>query len=82
MQVSLLLLIYFLNVLVVASILLWSFFADRSTPKNHKLSWAVVVIASVLWFIAVPLSIIEILRKLLHHRSVLRDQNNPSKNWG
>jgi hypothetical protein len=79
MQVSLLLMIYFANVLIVALILMTSFLSDRTVSKRHALSWAVVVIASLFWFIAVPLSFVEIVRKSLHRRHALRDQVNPSK---
>ncbi|WP_416671630.1 hypothetical protein [Egbenema bharatensis] len=79
MQVSLLLMIYVANALIVALIMMTSFLSDRTTSKKHTLSWVVVAIASLFWFIAIPLSFIEILRKSLHRRRVLRDQVLPSK---
>lgn len=71
MQIGLLLNIYLLNALIVALILLWAFLSDRSTSKSHRLSWIVICLASALWFIAIPLSCIEILCKALQQRRVL-----------
>jgi hypothetical protein len=79
MQVSLLLLIYSLNVLVVALVLLWAFLSDHSTPKNHKLSWVVLAIASVFWFITVPVSMLETLRRSIRYRRTVQAQIRPSK---
>lgn len=78
MQVSLLFLLYIVNAIAVALILLSAFWADRSTSKNHKLSWAVIVVASALWFIALPLSLVEVLHKSLRRRFVY-SQGKPSK---
>jgi hypothetical protein len=79
MQISLLLLIYSLNVLVVAFVLLWSFFSDHSTPKDHTLSWVIIAIASIFWFIAVPVSMLETLRKSTRYRRTVQAQIRPSK---
>lgn len=80
MQISLLLYIYLLNAAIVAFILLVSFWSDSSTPKNHKLSWLIVLVASLLWFIAIPLSIVEFSYKSLRRQRALKGQANPSKN--
>jgi RsiW-degrading membrane proteinase PrsW (M82 family) len=81
MQIGLLLHLYILNALVVALVLLWAFLSDRSTAKNHKLSWLVICIASALWLIAVPLSIIEVLRKFIYQRRVLSAKPVPQDVW-
>lgn len=82
MQLGLLLYIYILNALIVFLILLWAFLTDRSTSKSHRLSWLIVFLASTLWFIAVPFSLVEILRKALQQRRTLPDKSNPPKYLG
>ena len=79
MHTGLLLQIYFFNVLIVASILCWAFFSDRSTPKNHSSSWIVIGLASVFWFVAIPLSFVEIIRKVWRQQKVV-SKRNPSRN--
>lgn len=69
---------YLLNAGIVATILIWSFLVDQSTPKRHRLSWLVILVASAFWFIVVPLSCVEIVRRSLHQRKVLQDQSNPT----
>jgi hypothetical protein len=39
------------------------FLSDRTTPKNHSMSWIVLIIASLLWPISAPLAILELLGK-------------------
>lgn len=80
--VSLLLYVYLLNAFVVALILLWAFWSDRSTANSHRLSWLVVLIASALWFVAIPLSVNEVLRKSLQQRRVLSGKSSPSRYLG
>jgi len=82
MQLGLLLYIYVLNALVVALILLWAFLSDRSTPKTHRLSWIIVLLGSTFWFIAVPISLAEILRKAMQQRKVLPDKSNHPRSLG
>ncbi|WAL61236.1 hypothetical protein [Thermocoleostomius sinensis] len=81
MQTGLLLQIYGFNVLIVASILCLAFFSDRSTPKHHVISWLVVALASIFWFIALPLSFLEIMRKVWKQQRAL-SKRNPSRNLG
>lgn len=80
MQIGLLLYIYLLNAAIVAFILLVSFWSDSSTPKNHKLSWIIVLVASLLWFITVPLSIAEFSYKALRRQRAVKGEANPGKN--
>lgn len=68
MQIGLLFFIYILNALIVALILLWAFLSDRSTANNHRMSWLIVFIASALWFVAIPLSLAEVLRRAFQQR--------------
>lgn len=82
MQLGLLLYIYTLNALIVFLILLWAFLSDRSTPNSHRLSWIILCLASTLWFVAVPLSMVEILRKVLQQRRTLPNRSNPPKYLG
>lgn len=72
---------YLINAGIVAAILMWAFLADRSTSKQHQLSWLIILIASALWFIAVPLSCFEILRRSLRQRKVLQRQSKPSQHF-
>ena len=39
------------------------FLSDRTTPKNHLMSWIVLLIASLISPISATLAIIELLRK-------------------
>lgn len=82
MQLGLLLYIYVLNALVVALILLWAFLSDRSTPKTHRLSWVIVLLGSAFWFIAVPISMVEIVRKILQQRKELPNKTNHPRSLG
>lgn len=68
MQIGLLLFIYTLNALIVALILLWAFLSDRSTSNSDRTSWLVVCVASAFWFVAIPLSMAEVLRKAFQRR--------------
>lgn len=63
-----LLCLYLLNALIVAVVLSVALLSDRSIPKRHGASWVVILLASGFWFIAVPLSIAEIGRKVNQHR--------------
>ncbi len=40
------------------------FLLDRETPKNHLISWIVLVAASFLWPISVPGAMIELANKI------------------
>ena len=39
------------------------FMADKTTPKNHLVSWIVLLIAPLFWPIVLPLSIRELILK-------------------
>lgn len=81
MHIGLLLCIYITNALIVALILLWAFLSDRSTANSHRASWAIILIASTLWFVAVPLSMMEVLRKAWRRR-VVAEKSNPPRYLG
>ena len=40
------------------------FLLDRETPKNHLLSWVVLIVASLLWPLTVPRAIMELASKV------------------
>ncbi|MBD1853223.1 hypothetical protein [Leptolyngbya sp. FACHB-711] len=75
-----LLLVYLLVSLVVFITLLGVFWADHTTPKSDRLSWLLVCIGSFIWFITIPLSIIELTRKLFR-RDILPKPECPWKTW-
>jgi hypothetical protein len=70
--------IYLLNVAIVALILCCAFFLDSSTPNTHGVSWLVLGLASVLWVVALPLSIVEVMRKVWRRRRTSL-KRNPAK---
>lgn len=41
------------------------FYQDKSTPNNHLVSWAFLIIAPLLWPIVLPISSWELSRKAL-----------------
>lgn len=82
MHINLLLCIYITNALFVALILLWAFLSDRSTANSHRASWTVICIASALWFVAIPLSMAEVLRKSWQQRRALSRKSNPPRYLG
>jgi|GEM_PF-3826618 hypothetical protein len=63
-------LVYSLVSLVVFVTLFGVFWTDGTTPKSDRLSWLLVCIGSLIWFVTVPLSIVELARKLFR-RDVL-----------
>ncbi len=79
---NLLWLIYGLNAVIVALVLLLAFLADRSTPKSQKMSWTIILVASLFWFIVVPLSGFEHLRRSFHRYRAARRRSKPSQTFG
>jgi hypothetical protein len=49
-------------------VLLAAFWLDSSTSKRHQLSWAIILIASAFWGVALPLAVLERSRKLFRHK--------------
>ncbi|MGD1918545.1 MAG: hypothetical protein ACFCAD_06455 [Pleurocapsa sp.] len=43
------------------------FYQDRSTPNNHLISWAILLITPLLWPIVLPISSWELSRKALNN---------------
>lgn len=72
--------VYLLVALVVFMMLLGVFLADNTTPKSDRLSWLLVCIGSLIWFVAIPLSIVELVRKILR-RDVLPKPEFPWRTW-
>jgi hypothetical protein len=72
--------------LIIASliffILLGAFLLDGSTSKRNGMSWAVILIGTIFYPIVLPLSLIEISRKLLKQRYDASKQGSPSRNIG
>lgn len=64
MLINLLVSVYLLNVLVVALVLVSALLADRTTSKFDRTSWIVVALASIFWFVAIPLSFAEVVRRV------------------
>ncbi|NJR66745.1 MAG: hypothetical protein HC772_17855, partial [Leptolyngbyaceae cyanobacterium CRU_2_3] len=55
--------LYFTGAALVFGIVLNAFLKDDSTPKTHVASWAVLVIATLLWPVALPSMIRKRLRR-------------------
>jgi hypothetical protein len=53
--------LYLTGAILVFGISLQAFLKDTSTPKTHRLSWLVLIYASLLWPITLP----SIIRKKL-----------------
>lgn len=68
--------LYLIITLVAFLVLLGAFLSDGSTPKVDKLSWTVLVLGSVFWLIAIPLSFGEVLRKLIRPKKLAAKQNS------
>jgi hypothetical protein len=45
--------------------MLFSKFSDQECSKTHFISWLVIIFASALWIVAIPISLIEIRSKAL-----------------
>jgi uncharacterized membrane protein YpjA len=45
-------------------VLLLAFWMDRSTSKQHRLSWMVVLVGALFWGVVLPFAVIERSRKL------------------
>jgi hypothetical protein len=59
--------IYFTGASIVFGLLLNAFIKDSSTPKTHFMSWAVLIVASLFWFITLP----SIVRKQIERKGHL-----------
>jgi len=55
--------LYLSGTVVYSIVLLLYRFNDRECPKTDLISWIVIAIASSLWVIVVPISLIEIIGK-------------------
>lgn len=54
---------YLISTVTTFSYWLIIFWNDSSTPKNHLISWQILITASLLWPISVPMSILEKIAK-------------------
>lgn len=63
-----LMIIYTLGALTTSTLLLATFLMDGTTPMTHAGSWLVVLIASLVWPLVLPLSGIELWKS--RHRSL------------
>lgn len=59
---------YFMIATAVFCLWFSLFLLDRTTPKNHFLSWLVLLIAPLFWPIVLPLSIKELIVKARSRR--------------
>lgn len=55
--------VYLLGSATYAVFLLFRFLGDSTTAKSDRTSWLVIAIASAIWVVAIPLSIMEIKAK-------------------
>jgi hypothetical protein len=62
---------YLLTAGLFSVILFAAFWLDGSTPKQHKLSWLVVLVGALFWGIVLPVAVTERLRKLLRQRAFI-----------
>lgn len=65
--------LYFCGALASSGIWLSAFLKDESTPKSDTASWVVLVIATILWPVAVPLAIRE--RSTKNNRLLLMESS-------
>ena len=52
------------------------FFLDKETPKDHLMSWIVLIVASLLWPVSVPGAMIELANKIKSPQEPDNQQNN------
>lgn len=71
--------VYLTVALFVFLVLLSAFLLDRSTPKTHRLSWLVVVLGSAFWLVVIPLSFVEVVRKLAKAKNCAQKQGSPNQ---
>lgn len=74
-MMSMLTLFYFLGFYLLVMIAIFSywlsiFWKDTSTPKNDLISWQIIILASVLWPISLPMSISEKIKKQKHSEKI------------
>ncbi len=63
---------YSLVSILIFLIYLIKFFQDSTTAKTDRASWIVLILASLLWPITLPISILEL--KMKHHKFSLDKQ--------
>ena len=74
--------LYFSGTAVYAIFLICRMFQDRECSKTDFLSWTIIALASLLWIVVLPISIMEIQNKAKHNISQkeeleLRERNSP-----
>lgn len=67
---------YFTIALMVFCFWSIAFIQDSTTPKNHRLSWLVLLIAPLFWPLVLPISGWELTTKALNHRFLHSRQPN------
>jgi hypothetical protein len=72
MQVNIITL-YGLVALIVFLVLLVALLLDSTTSKTDWISWCIVAIAALAWPLAVPLSLIEVSRKILRRKQSMSE---------
>lgn len=73
---------YLIVVVAVFLVLLSAFLTDCVASKIDKLSWAVLVLGSLFWFIAIPISVVEILYKRWFAQKMMPQRDKATSNVG
>jgi threonine/homoserine/homoserine lactone efflux protein len=63
--------IYLLTAGLFFLVLLVAFWFDGSTPKQHRLSWMIILIGALFWGVVFPLAVIERSRKLFRQNALV-----------
>ena len=61
---------YFTILLMVFSFWLTLFFQDVTTPKNHLISWIILLTGSLFWPVVLPISSWELMTKVSNRRLI------------
>ena len=62
---------WYWSIYVMVFVYWWILFRqDKSTPNNHLVSWAFIIIAPLFWPVVLPISSWELSRKALNNISI------------
>ncbi|HHP7230022.1 MAG TPA: hypothetical protein ACFCUY_04085 [Xenococcaceae cyanobacterium] len=59
---------YIIISLICFLLWLWLFTQDKTTPNNHLLSWIILLFAPWFWPIVLPISLWELINKLISEK--------------
>lgn len=70
--------IYFSGFVVIGSFWLFAFLCDPSTSNHHVSSWIALLIATLIWPIAFPLSYLELSKRANANAADCKSLHRPS----